>query len=213
MQFLGIKVITLYLKEKNKTYLIFKTVYLKVKKKYIKFFDPFFSITILYVCKKNTMKLAFGILFLLFVCNTYSQTLHHQMISSQGGNAVTNSGIVVKYTIGQQSVTGTKTGNVIVQQGFQQSNWDKIISKNEFFVNTTTFPNPYVDIINFQFSQSIGENVSLLVYDVLGRQVYSNTLQVFDNKTSVNLQELQSAEYFVQLSNNTFTYHTKIIKN
>jgi hypothetical protein len=135
------------------------------------------------------------------------------MISAQGGNAVTNSGIVVKYTIGQQSVTGTKTGNVIVQQGFQQSNWDKIISKNEVIINTTTFPNPYMDIINFQFSHSIGENVSLSVYDVLGRQVYSNMLQVFDNKTSVNLQGLQSAEYFVQLSNNTFTYHTKIIKN
>ena len=144
---------------------------------------------------------------------SFGQTLHHQMISAQGGNATTPSGTIVKYTIGQQSITGTKTGNVIVQQGFQQSNWDKIIANNVVLVNTTTFPNPYIDIINCQFSQSIGENVSLLVYDVLGRQVYSNTLQIFDNKTSVNLQVLQSAEYFVQLSNNTFTYHTKIIKN
>ena len=144
---------------------------------------------------------------------SFGQTLHHQMISAQGGNATTPSGTIVKYTIGQQSITGTKTGNVIVQQGFQQSNWDKIIANNVVLVNTTTFPNPYIDIINFQFSQSIGENVSLLVYDVLGRQVYSNTLKIFNNKTSVNLQVLQSAEYFVQLSNNTFTYHTKIIKN
>jgi hypothetical protein len=160
------------------------------------------------------MKKALKILFLLFACNAHSQTLHHQMICAQGGNAVTNSGIVVKYTIGQQSVTGTKTGNVIVQQGFQQSNWDKIIATNNVVVvNTTTYPNPYVDIINFQFSQPIGDSVSLLVFDVVGRQVYANTLQIFENKTSVNLQVLQSAEYFVQLSNNTFTYHTKIIKN
>jgi hypothetical protein len=144
---------------------------------------------------------------------SFGQTLHHQMISSQGGNATTQSGIVVKYTIGQQSVTGTKTGNVIVQQGFQQSNWDKIIANNVVLINTTTYPNPYVDVINFQFSQTIGDNVSLIVFDVLGRQVYSNTLQIFENKTSANLQALQSAEYFVQLSNNTFTYHTKIIKN
>jgi hypothetical protein len=135
------------------------------------------------------------------------------MLSAQGGNATTQSGIVVKYTIGQQSVTGTKIGNVIVQQGFQQSNWDKIIANNVVLINTTTFPNPYIDIINFQFSQTIGDNVSLIVFDVLGRQVYSNTLQIFENKTSANLQALQSAEYFVQLSNNTFTYHTKIIKN
>ncbi len=153
------------------------------------------------------------ILFLLISTLSYSQKMHHQMVSAQGGTATIQSVLVVKYTIGQQSIIGTKTGNVIVQQGFQQSNWDKIIAKNEVIVNTITYPNPYVDTINFQFSQSIGDNVSLLVYDVLGRQVYSNTLQVFDNKTSVNLQVLQSAEYFVQLSNNSFTYHTKIIKN
>jgi hypothetical protein len=160
------------------------------------------------------MKKALKILFLLLIGNAHSQTLHHQMISAQGGNSVAQSGIVVKYTIGQQSVTGTKNGNVIVQQGFQQSNWDKIIATNNLeVVNTTTYPNPYVDVVNFQFSQSIGDSVSLLVFDVLGRQVYANILQIFENKTSVNLQELQSAEYFVQLSNNTFTYHTKIIKN
>jgi hypothetical protein len=150
---------------------------------------------------------------LLITFSAHSQRLHHQMLSSQGGTTSTQTGTVVKYTIGQQSVTGTKTGNVIVQQGFQQSNWDKIIATNNVVVNTTTFPNPYVDVVNFQFSQSIGDSVSLLVFDVLGRQVYANSLQIFENKTSVNLQELQSAEYFVQLSNNTFTYHTKIIKN
>ena len=96
----------------------------------------------------------------------FSQKVHHQMISAQGGSATTQSGLVVKYTIGQQSVTGTKTGNVIVQQGFQQSNWDKIIATNNVVVNTTTFPNPYVDVVNFQFSQSIGDSVSLLVFDV-----------------------------------------------
>ena len=136
------------------------------------------------------------------------------MISAQGGSATTPSGIVVKYTIGQQSVTGTKTGNVTVQQGFQQSNWNKIIATNNVvFVNTITYPNPYTDVINFQFSKAIGKNVSLLVYDVLGRQVYSNTLQVFENKASVNLQVLPSAAYFVQLYNNAFRYHTQIIKN
>ena len=151
---------------------------------------------------------------MLFTVSVNCQKLHHQMISAQGGTTSTQTGTIVKFTIGQQSVTGTKTGNVIVQQGFQQSNWDKIIAtNNEVVVNTTTYPNPYVDVVNFQFSQSIGDSVSLLVFDVLGRQVYANSLQIFENKTSVNLQELQSAEYFVQLSNNTFTYHTKIIKN
>ena len=161
------------------------------------------------------MKSVFLLLNLLLITfSAHSQRLHHQMFSSQGGTTSTQTGTVVKYTIGQQSVTGTKTGDVIVQQGFQQSNWDKIIATNNVeLVNTTTYPNPYVDVVNFQFSQSIGDNVSLLVFDVSGRQVYSNTLQIFDNKTSINLQVLPSAEYFVQLSNKTFTHHTKIVKN
>jgi hypothetical protein len=160
------------------------------------------------------MRFEILLLFCFFTTLSFSQKLHHQMISVQGGNAITQSGVVVKYTIGQQSVTGTKTGNVIIQQGFQQSNWDKIIATNNVvLINTTTYPNPYVDIINFQFSQAIGDSVSLLIFDVLGRQVYANSFQVMENKIVVNLQELQSAEYFVQLSNNMFTYHTKIIKN
>jgi hypothetical protein len=78
------------------------------------------------------------LLFCFFTTLSFSQTLHHQMTSAQGGNAITQSGIVVKYTVGQQSVTGTKTGNVIVQQGFQQSNWDKIIATNNVVLANTT---------------------------------------------------------------------------
>ncbi len=160
------------------------------------------------------MRYSLFITFYLISTFSFSQSLHHQMLSAQGGSATTQTGIVIKYTVGQQSVTGTKTGNVIIQQGFQQSNWDKIIATNNLaIINTITYPNPYIDIIHFQFSQSVGDAVYILVYDILGRQVYSNSIQVMENKISVNLQELHSAEYFVQLSNNTFTYHTKIIKN
>ncbi len=160
------------------------------------------------------MKLVTRVLFLMLTLNGFSQKLHHQMVSSQGGNATASSGIVFKYTIGQQSVTGTTRGSVMTQQGFQQSNWEKIIATNNtVVVNTTTYPNPFEDIVNFQFSQPVGEQVSIMIYDILGRQVYFNTIPVMENIIIANLQELQSAEYFVKLSNNSFTYHTKIIKN
>ena len=154
------------------------------------------------------------LMLLLFISAMgFSQNTQRQMISAQGGNASTTAGIVVKYTIGQQSVIGTKKGNVIIQQGYQQSNWKKISAANKVLVLTTTYPNPYVDIINFQFSQFIGDTVFLSVYDVMGRQVYSNTLQILENKTSVNLQALPRATYFVQLYTNRYKYFTQIIKN
>ena len=152
--------------------------------------------------------------FILFIgFSSSAQTLHHQTVASLGAITFTNNGLRVNQTIGQQSVIGIKKGSLIVQQGFQQSNWYKITANNKVVVSTTTYPNPYVDVINFQFSQVIGNTVFIVVYDVLGRQVYSNTLKILENKTSVNLQVLPSAKYFVQLSNNSFAYHTIIIKN
>lgn len=149
-----------------------------------------------------------------FTAITFGQTLHHQMLSSQGGNNTSSNGLIVKHTVGQQSVTGTSSGTLIIQQGFQQSNWSKIISSNNSVaITTTTYPNPFRDIVKFKFSGSIGDNVSIIIYDVLGRQVFTDSITITENSTSVNLSQLPSAEYFVKLSNNKYLYHTKIIKN
>ena len=53
--------------------------------------------------------------------NLFAQQLRHQMISSQGTSITTASGLIVKQTVGQQSVSGNSPGDIIVQQGFQQS--------------------------------------------------------------------------------------------
>jgi hypothetical protein len=160
------------------------------------------------------MRILILLLINAFTAITFGQTLHHQMLSSQGGNNTSTSGLIVKHTVGQQSVTGTSSGTLIIQQGFQQSNWNKIISSNNSVaITTTTYPNPFRDIVKFKFSGSIGDTVSIIIYDVLGRQVFTDTLSITENNTSVNLSQLPSAEYFVKLSNNTFIYHTKIIKN
>jgi hypothetical protein len=70
------------------------------------------------------------ILLLPVTISVYSQRLHHQILSSQTGNATLQAEGVKKFTIGQQSVTATKTNNLIIKQGFQQSNWDIIITTN-----------------------------------------------------------------------------------
>jgi ACT domain-containing protein len=136
------------------------------------------------------------------------------MLSSQGGSATTQSSIVVKYTIGQQSVTGSTTGTYTVQQGFQQSNWNKIIEQNNSVsISTTTFPIPFKDLINFTFSGNVGETLSIQIFDVSGRIVFNDVLQVVAQTTALDLKHLPSATYFVKLSNPTYLYYTKIIKN
>jgi hypothetical protein len=83
---------------------------------------------------------------LLFSFNFFAQDLHHQMISSQGTSKTISSGLIVKQTIGQQTVSGNIKGDIIVQQGFQQSYWeDRIIESNSSQIIVSAYPN-----LNFQ---------------------------------------------------------------
>lgn len=152
------------------------------------------------------------ILFFLFVVSASAQSLHHEMISTQGGGLVTNSGYKVNYTVGQQSVTGTSSGAHVVQQGFQQNNWSKIISNNNNSIQTTLFPNPFIEYITFTFSSSPGTKVNAMVFDILGRLIHSEVLVNENNAIKLNLSRFSSAEYLIRLTSEKYEYASKIIK-
>jgi hypothetical protein len=152
------------------------------------------------------------VLFFLFVVSASAQSLHHQMISAQGGGVVTNSGYKVNYTIGQQSVTGSYSGTYIVQQGFQQNNWSKIISNNNNLIQTNLFPNPFIEYITFTFSSSPGAKINAMVFDILGRLIHTEDVVNENNEIKLNLSRLSSAEYLIRLSSGKYEYATKIIK-
>lgn len=158
-----------------------------------------------------------GYLTLYFLFSSFyffAQDLHHQMISSQGSNTTTSSGLIVKQTIGQQSISGASNGDLVVQQGFQQSFWEtRIIESNTLEIIITTYPNPFRDIINFQFSEFSETSIKVTMFDINGRLVYSKSNAVVDNLLSINLAGLPSAQYLVMLSNKNINYFTKILKN
>jgi len=153
-------------------------------------------------------------IYLLFSSISYGQDLHHQMLSSQGTSKVLPNGIYVSQTIGQQSVTGNYTSdNKTFGQGFQQSVWSKYISSNtNNSITTITYPNPFVATINFQFSTPIKEPIKVSVFDVRGRLIFTQEKQAINNILSIDLQNLASSNYLVQLSAQNFTYYTQILK-
>lgn len=153
-------------------------------------------------------------LFVFFASSipAFSQALHHDMISAQGGGVTTSSGIKVNYTVGQQSVTGTSSGAYVVQQGFQQNNWSKIINENNNLIVTTLFPNPFVEQITLTFSSSPGIKVKVIVFDVLGRIVHSEVVVNENNEIKLNLSRLSSAEYLIRLTSENYEHSAKIIK-
>jgi len=156
------------------------------------------------------------IAFFSFICfNMFGQNLHHQMVSSQGTASKLKSGHYVTQTIGQQSITGNSSSkNFKVTQGFQQSSWAKLIESNILpeAQNVTAYPNPFIEVINFQFSSAIEGEFEVYAFDTAGRLVASRNAIISNNRLSVNLYFLPPGLYLMHLKNKNIIYYTKIIK-
>lgn len=154
-------------------------------------------------------------IFLISFSGIYGQSLHHQMLSAQGSSTTLTNGVFVSQTIGQQSVIGNYTQNGSTYgQGFQQSVWSKYIKQNEALssITTTTYPNPFISTINFQFSQPIKETITVSLFDIRGRLIYEESKKATNTILTLELPNLSSSNYLIRLSTPTYTYFTQIIK-
>lgn len=152
-------------------------------------------------------------IFLSLTLSTFSQDLHHQMLSSQGKITLLSNGMMVSQTIGQQSVIGNQTNGVTVGQGFQQSLWAKYVSSNVANqITTTTYPNPFVTTVNFQFSQPISETIEISLFDVRGRLLFQDKKRATDSVLTVELPQLASSNYLIRLTATNYTYYSQILK-
>ena len=150
---------------------------------------------------------------LALTINSYSQDLHRQMLSSQGKSTILSNGMMVSQTIGQQSAIGNHTNGVTVGQGFQQSHWAKYVKSNTSVnIATTTYPNPFITTVNFQFSQPIKETIEIAVFDVRGRLIFQDKKRATDSVLTVELQQLASSNYLVRLTAPNYTYYSQILK-
>lgn len=144
-----------------------------------------------------------------------AQQLHHQMLSTQGNSTVLANGTYVSQTIGQQSVIGnyTREGKTY-GQGFQQSMWGSYIKGNSTnTITTTTYPNPFVDVVNFEFSQILPDVISVELFDVRGRLVFSTSEKAEGNLLTINIPNIAASNYLVHLSTANYSYYTQILKH
>ncbi|MFV7236933.1 MULTISPECIES: T9SS type A sorting domain-containing protein [Flavobacterium] len=152
-------------------------------------------------------------LLIFFTLTFQGQVLHHQMLSSQGLSKKMPDGSIIRQTIGQQTLIGTSSNNYVVMQGFQQSIWGKYIYSNLIDdIKTTTYPNPFIETINFQFSKPINGLIEVNIFDIVGRKIFELKKKSNDNILIIDLSLLPSSEYLIRLNAFNFSYYTKIIK-
>lgn len=153
-------------------------------------------------------------IFLLLCTNFYGQVLHHEMISSQGKSTKLSNGTLVRQIIGQQSITGNSTARYVVQQGFLQNNWAIKIAESDIknAIIVTTYPNPFVSIINFEFSKLMDEEISISIFDINGRLIFDAKKKPTNIVTTIDLSMLPASTYLVRLKNSQINKYIKILK-
>jgi len=135
------------------------------------------------------------------------------MLSVQGNSVVLNNGMLVSQTIGQQSPIGNHTNEITVGQGFQQSHWAKYLNSNIAIpISTTTYPNPFIATVNFQFTQIIKDPIEITVFDVRGRLIFQDKKRATESILTVELPQLPSSNYLVHLTTSNYSYYSQIIK-
>ena len=155
--------------------------------------------------------------FILFLCiasfSAYGQTISRQTIASQGASTVLSNGIFISQSVGQQSVIGSYNGGVSLNQGFQQSQWSRLMSSNTpKLISTLIYPNPFFSTIHFQFSQPILQPIAVTIFDVTGKLAYRTTKSISNSILQLELQNLAIGVYIVRLQSATFQYYSQIVK-
>ena len=156
------------------------------------------------------MKYIIIFVFILFSNSVCAQRIHHQMISSQGNTSTTNSGQIVKQTVGQLSVIGNNKKSIQVQQGYQQVHWAVHLAKPKN-IAITCYPNPFTQFINFNVSNST--KIMVEIFDINGKLVFYENYTVENKLLRIELSRLASGTYLVKLNIKGKNYFTKILKN
>ncbi len=92
---------------------------------------------------------------------------------------------------------------------------EKSISKASQLSNIKLYPNPVIDIANFEYKLKKSSRVTVNIFDISGRMINSidyGTQASGEQKSEINLSELSSGAYFLQLQTEEGTSIKKFIK-
>ncbi|WP_456422450.1 T9SS type A sorting domain-containing protein [Lutibacter sp.] len=163
------------------------------------------------------MKQFYFLLIFLINITIYAQKIQRSTFSSSGNSiqvTVLNKEYYVSQSIGQKSVIGSfKNSNYTIRQGFQQ--YPLIAGKlNQITLkfSALVYPNPIDKKINIVLSEELTTNLTITIYDILGRLQYQNAKK-YPLKFDLDLSFLSTGTYFMTLIANGKNQQYKLIKN
>lgn len=132
-----------------------------------------------------------------------AQTIQMSVIAG-GGGYETSASNSVSWTLGEAVIETLQQGSNILTQGFQQPNYDAIVSvllvgNKQIIVKA--FPNPATDEVSISFSELISEPFLLAITDAQGKKLGNYTLKETENK--ILIDNFANGIYFLNIRTQT----------
>ena len=141
--------------------------------------------------------------------------LHAQeSVNATGGDA-SGSGGSASYSVGQVVYTTNTGTNGSVAEGVQQAYEISVVTEIEeatgINLSVKAYPNPTANYLTLSVEEFDISNLSYQLYDMQGKLLQKETIT--SNQTSIDMNNLVPASYFVKVTqNNTEVKTFKIIK-
>jgi len=129
-----------------------------------------------------------------------AQSITPQVVTSSGGYAL-NGGYSVSWTLGEPVIATAQNGSNTLTQGFQQPAYNVLAITTEtlqgFDVNV--FPNPTSDYITIDWTTNKENTLYITLFDLAGKMISEKSYSAADEKVSINLSQLASAQYILEV--------------
>lgn len=91
-------------------------------------------------------------------------------------------------------------------------NWIMRVAENGLPQNFKIYPTPARTELQVSFNARVGETVTIALFGIDGKKVYTRTLQVFEENTTftIPLQDMKNGVYIVELKSNHATQRAKM---
>lgn len=152
--------------------------------------------------KKTIASIAFSLLGIL--------GLHAQESPTATGGEATGTGGTVSYSVGQIVYTSSAGTNGSISQGVQQHfETPETLGINEEAINSqmVVYPNPVINYLQLKIENT--DNLTYQLVDVQGKII--ETKKVNANYTTIKMDNLPKATYFLKVTSSKQTVKTFII--
>ena len=82
------------------------------------------------------------------------------------------------------------------------------VEENNNFVFSNVYPNPAIDVVNFDLDMQNVASASVAIYNMMGQEVIRQNVNVGESRLSINVSDLTDGVYFYSLIVNNKTVKT-----